>query len=138
MQKKFGIAVVTASLGAPVAAQAQGIPGGMERGAAEGNAIGGPVGGVVGGAVGGVAGGIGGLLGTDQLPAFHDYVILERRSSYTYAEPVQPGLILPREGIVYYRVPPEYGVAPDYRYTIVNQHTVLVDPTTRRIVQVID
>ena len=110
----------------------------MKRGAAEGNAVGGPVGGVVGGVLGGVAGGVGGLLGADQLPAFHDYVILEGRSSYTYAEPVQPGLILPREGIVYYRVPPEYGVAPDYRYTIVNQHTVLVDPTTRRIVQVID
>jgi hypothetical protein len=46
MQKKFGIAVVTALLAAPVAAAAQGIPGGMERGAAEGNAVGGPVGGV--------------------------------------------------------------------------------------------
>jgi hypothetical protein len=31
MQKKFGIAAATALLAAPVAAQAQGIPGGMER-----------------------------------------------------------------------------------------------------------
>jgi Protein of unknown function (DUF1236) len=40
--------------------------------------------------------------------------------------------------MAYYRVPPEYGVAPRYRYTIGNQHAVLVDPRTRRIVQVID
>ena len=138
MQKKFGIAVVTALLAAPVAAQAQGIPGGMERGAAEGNAVGGPVGGVVGGLVGGVAGGVGSPLGADQRPAFHDFVMREGRSSYTYAKPVRPGVILPREGIIYYRVPPEYGVAPRYRYTIINQHAVLVDPRTRRIVQVID
>jgi hypothetical protein len=49
---------------------------------------------------------------------FHDYVILEGRSAYAYAE----------------RVPPEYGVAPDYRYAIANQRT----ETTRRIVRVID
>jgi hypothetical protein len=61
----------------------------MQCGAAEGSAVGGPVGGVVGGAVGGVAGGVGGLLGVDQRPA-----------SYTYARPIQPGVILPREGIV--------------------------------------
>jgi hypothetical protein len=53
MQKKFGIAVVTALLASPVAAQAQGIPGGAERGAAEGSAVGGPVGGAVGGVVAG-------------------------------------------------------------------------------------
>jgi hypothetical protein len=28
--------------------------------------------------------------------------------------------------------------SPDYRYAIVNQHTVLVDPTTRQIVQIVD
>jgi hypothetical protein len=40
MQKKFGIALVTALLAASVAAQAQGISGGMERGAAEGRRTG--------------------------------------------------------------------------------------------------
>ena len=138
MQKKLGIAVVAALLAAPVAAQAQGISGGMERGAAEGNAVGGPVGGIVGGVVSGVTGGVGSLLGADQRPAFHDFVVREGRSSYTYAKPVRPGMILPQNGLVYYRVPPEYGVAPGYRYTIINQHAVLVDPRTRRIVQVID
>src|ERR1700730_5494383 len=44
MRKKFGIAVVVGLLATPVAVQAQGVIGGMERGAAEGNAAAGPVG----------------------------------------------------------------------------------------------
>jgi hypothetical protein len=138
MQKKFGIAVVTALLASPLAAQAQGIPGGAARGAAEGGAVGGPVGGVAGGVVGGVAGGIGGLLGADQIPRFHDYVIREHRSAYVYAGDPQVGMILPSTGVVFYQVPREYGVSPAYRYAIVNEHAVLVDPRTRRVVQVID
>ena len=137
-QKKFGIAVVTALLASPLAAQSQGIPAGAERGAAEGSAIGGPIGGAVGGVVGGVAGGIGGLLGVDEAPRFHDYVIHEHRSSYRYGEDPQVGMILPSTGVVFYPVPREYGVSPRYRYTIVNEQPVLVDPRTRRVVQVID
>jgi hypothetical protein len=34
-------------------------------------------------------------------------------------------------------VPREYGVT-NYRYTVVNDRPVLVDPSTHRIVQVID
>ena len=134
MQKKFGIAVVTALLASPLAAQAQGIPGGAARGAAEGAAVGGPVGGVVGG----VAGGVGGLLGVDEGPRFHDYVIREHRSSYRHSEDPRVGMILPSAGITYYRVPREYRVSPRYRYTIINERPVLVDPRTRRVVQVID
>ena len=134
MQKKFGIAVVTALLASPLAAQAQGIPGGAARGAAEGAAVGGPVGGVVGG----VAGGVDGLLGVDEGPRFHDYVIREHRSSYRHSEDPRVGMILPSAGITYYRVPREYRVSPRYRYTVVNERPVLVDPRTRRGVQVID
>ena len=134
MQKKFGIAVVTALLASPLAAQAQGIPGGAARGAAEGAAVGGPVGGVVGG----VAGGVDGLLGVDEGPRFHDYVIREHRSSYRHSEDPRVGMILPSAGITYYRVPREYRVSPRYRYTVVNERPVLVDPRTRRVVQVID
>lgn len=46
MQKRFGIAIVTALLTSPFAAQGQRIPGGAERGA-EGGAAGGPVSGAV-------------------------------------------------------------------------------------------
>ena len=111
MQKKFGIAVVTALLASPVAVQAQGIPAGAERGAAEGSAVGGPV----------------GLLGADQAPRFHDYVIREHRSSYRYSEDPRVGMILPSTGVVFYQVPREYGVAPRYRYTVINEQPVLVD-----------
>jgi len=34
-------------------------------------------------------------------------------------------------------VPPEYG-AREYRYTVVNDRPVLVDPRTRRIVEVVE
>ncbi|MGH6793767.1 MAG: DUF1236 domain-containing protein, partial [Methylocella sp.] len=91
-----------------------------------------------GGDVGGVAGGIGGLLGVNEVPRFHDYVIREHVSSYRYDEDPQVGMILPPSGVVYYRVPREYGVSPRYRYTVVNDEPVLVDPRTRRVVQVID
>jgi hypothetical protein len=91
-----------------------------------------------GGVVGGVTGGIGGLLGVDQIPRFHDYVIREHRSAYVYAEDPRVGMILPSTGVVFYQVPREYGVSPAYRYTIINEHAVLVDPRTRKVVQVID
>ena len=82
MQKKFGIAVVTAILATRLAARSQGIPGEMEREAAEGSAVGGPVGKVVGGAPGGASS----LLGANERLAFREYVMREGRSS-----PIQPG-----------------------------------------------
>jgi hypothetical protein len=51
----------------PVAAQAQGVPGGVAHGVYEGNRRAGPIGAVVGGAVvGGVIGGAEGVLGLDR------------------------------------------------------------------------
>lgn len=55
-----------AVLAMPLAAQAQGVPGGAAHGFDEGNRIAGPVGAVVGTAVGGVIGGVEGVLGLDQ------------------------------------------------------------------------
>ncbi len=138
MQTRMGIAVLAGLLTLPLAAQAQGLVGGTERGAAEGGAAAGPVGAVVGGVVGGVTGGVAGVLGADEGPRFHEYVVHSHRSSYRYAEPVEVGTVLPVEGVQYYDVPSEYRVAPGYRYTIINDRTVLVDPHTRRVVQVID
>jgi hypothetical protein len=138
MRKKFEIAVVTALLASPIAAQAQGIPQGAQRGAEEGTAAGGPVGGVVGGAAGGVAGAVGGLLGVNEVPRFRDYVIHEHRSVYVPGVAPQVGMVLPPAGINYYAVPAEFRVAPRYRYAIVNDYVVLVDPETREVVQVIE
>ena len=61
--------VLVAMLALPVAAQAQGVPGGAAHGYHEGNRIAGPVGAVVGTAVGGVIGGVEGVLGINQRPA---------------------------------------------------------------------
>jgi hypothetical protein len=66
--------VLFALVAAPMAAQAQGVPGGAAHGFHEGNRIAGPVGAVVGTAVGGVIGGVEGVLGVNQRPvAYHDY-----------------------------------------------------------------
>ena len=57
--------------------------------------------------------------------------------SYHYDEDVRVGAVLPEAGVTYYEVPQEYGVR-DYRYTVVDGRTVLVDPRTRRIVEVVE
>jgi Protein of unknown function (DUF1236) len=127
------MAVITALLASPLAALAQGVPQGAQRGAEEGSALGGPV----GGAIGGVAGRIGGLLSVGQAPRFHNYVIREHRSVYIPGVIPEAGMILPPGGIIYYAVPPEFRVALRYRYAIVNDHVVLINPGTREVVQVI-
>ena len=133
-ERKFGIAVVAALLATPLAAQAQGVAGSAEKGAAaQGNAAARPV----GGGVGDVAGSTG-LVGADQASRFRDYALREHRSAIQFDERLQPGVRLPLAGVTYYAVPPEYGVSSRYRYTIVNGHAVIVDPTSRRVVQVID
>jgi hypothetical protein len=134
--KFYGMFATALVLGLPSIASAQGIVGGAEQGAREGNHAAGPVGGVVGGALGAVGGGIAGLLGVDQEPRFHEYVVHQHPRSYAYDGPVAVGTVLPGEGVTYYEVPREYGVR-DYRYAVVNDTTVLVDPRTGRIVEVI-
>jgi len=122
----------------PLGAQAQGVPGGAARGAEQGGEAAGPLGAAVGGVVGGVAGGVAGLLGVDQRPRFREYVVREHRSTYRTHEPVTVGVVLPSAGVTLYSIPREFGVPPDYRYAVVNETVVLVEPTTREIVDVID
>jgi hypothetical protein len=59
-------AIVVMLLGAPSAADAQGLVQGVQQGAREGNKAAGPVGGVLGGAIGGVVGVFTGVLGAGQ------------------------------------------------------------------------
>lgn len=135
--KILGTAVIAATLALPVMAQAQGVPGGIERGAREGERAAGPIGAIVGGTIGGVVGGVQGVLGVDQRPRFREYVVEQRRPSYQYREDVRVGAVLPAAGVTYYEVPAEYG-AREYRYTVVNGRTVLVEPSTRRIVEIVE
>ncbi|THD43522.1 MAG: DUF1236 domain-containing protein [Bradyrhizobium sp.] len=122
---------------APTLANAQGVLGGAADGADAGARSAGPVGAVVGGVVGGVAGGVNGLLGIDQRPRFHEYILREHPQSFAYDGSVQVGVVLPPDAVEYYDVPPEYG-RTGYRYTVVDNEVVLVDPHTHAIVQVID
>ena len=73
----------------------------------------------------------------DDTPRFRAYVIEQRLPSYSYAQPVAVGTILPSEGVVYRQVPAGYGVQ-GYNYTVVNDRMLVVEPGTRRIVQIIE
>ena len=137
IRRVIGAAAICAAVAIPVVAHAQGVPGGIEHGAREGERAAGPVGAIVGGTIGGVVGGVAGVLGVDQRPRFRSYAVEQRHPSYHYREDVRVGAVLPEEGVTYYEVPPEYGVQ-QYRYTVVNGRTVLVEPRTHRIVEVIE
>ncbi len=137
IRRFFGTAALVAVLAIPSLALAQGVPGGAAQGARDGERAAGPVGAVVGGVIGGVVGGVAGVLGVDARPRFRSYVVEQRRPSYQYREEVRVGVVLPEDGVTYYEVPQEYGVR-DYRYTVVNGRTVLVEPRTRRIVEIVE
>jgi hypothetical protein len=129
-------ATAAAALTMSGAAFAQSGQGGAAAGAATGAVggaiVGGPVGAVVGGAVGAIAGG----LSAQQAPEFRQYVVRQDVPSYRYQNEVAVGTVLPAEGVRYYEVPEQYG-AREYRYTVVNDQVVLVDPRSRRVVQVV-
>ena len=131
----IGAAAILATVS--MSAHAQGVPGGAAQGAREGERAAGPVGAVVGGVIGGVVGGVTGILGVDERPRFRSYVVERRHPSYQYREDFRVGATLPAEGVEYYDVPPEYGVR-GYRYTVVNGRTVLVEPGSRRIVEIVE
>ncbi len=133
MRNRIVTGAAVLALLVPVAAYAQaGVAAGATAGAVGGAVVGGPVGAVVGGAGGAVIGGF-----TDAtMPKFREYVVREHIPSYRYSGDIVIGTELPMAGVTYYEVPPEYGVR-EYRYTIVNDRTVLVDPRTHRIVQII-
>jgi hypothetical protein len=132
----LGSALAIALLALPLAANAQ--QGGAAAGAATGAVTGAVVGGPVGAVVGGVAGAaVGGSIEANERPRFREYVGRERHPSYRYSDEVRVGSRLPGSGVTYYDVPAEYGVK-NYRYTIVNDRTVLVDPRTGEIVEVLD
>ncbi|WP_407176429.1 DUF1236 domain-containing protein [Bradyrhizobium sp. STM 3562] len=76
-------------------------------------------------------------IAAESYPAFREYVIGERIPNHTIPGTIAVGTVLPDDGVTFYDVPPSF-VATPYRYTVVNGETVLVEPRTRRIVQVIE
>jgi non-ribosomal peptide synthetase component E (peptide arylation enzyme) len=115
--KILAIAAIAAAISTPIAAQAQSTVGVVRGGTVvvddnEGIAV-------------------------DQRPAFREYIVRERVPNYTIPDRVIVGGVLPETGVTYYDVPQTFGVTP-YRYTVVNGQTVLVEPRSRRIVQVVE
>ena len=113
----LALAAIAGALAAPVAAQAQSTVGIVRGGSVviednEGIAV-------------------------DQRPAFREYIVRERVPNYTVPDRVVVGTVLPDAGVTYYDVPQRFGATP-YRYTVVNGETVLVEPRSRRIVQVVE
>lgn len=125
------LSLIALALAMPVAAYAQGAATGAAAGAIGGAVVGGPVGAAVGAIGGAIVGGI----SDASRPRFHDYVVHQHITSYPYSGQIVVGTELPGT-VTYYTVPQEYGVT-EYRYTIVNNTPVLVDPNTHRIVQII-
>jgi hypothetical protein len=116
--KILAIAAIAGALGAPIAAQAQSE---ITTGAVRGGAVIGEFDGIA----------------VDQRPAFREYIVRERVPNYTIPDRVIVGGVLPESGVTYYDVPQTFGATP-YRYTVVNGQTVLVEPRSRRIVQVVE
>ena len=140
MRNKLATALFAATLAAslaPLAASAQGTVRGAAEGADAGDRAAGPVGGIVGGAVGAVTGTVGGILGVGDRPRFRSYIEEEHVRSYDYDRPVRAGVVLP-DDYTYYDVPERFHAQPGYRYTVVNHRPVIVEPRTRRVVEVIE
>ncbi len=72
----------------------------------------------------------------DLRPRFREYVVQENVPDYTIPDRVVVGGVLPETGVTYYDVPQQFG-ANRYRYSRVNGQYILVEPRTRRIVQVL-
>lgn len=137
MRNRIIVASLALGLALPAVANAQGLVRGAQEGADDGRAAGGPIGAIVGGAIGAATGTVNGILGVDDRPRFRTYVRGERRASYAYDGDVRVGSVLPSAGVSYYDVPEEYG-ARGHRYTVVNGHTVLVERSSGRIVEILD
>jgi Protein of unknown function (DUF1236) len=116
----LAMAAIVGAIGTPITAQAQSDTVGIVRG---------------GGVVVDETDAIG--IMPDRRPAFREYVIRERVPTYTIPDRVVVGGVLPEAGITYYDVPQTYGPTA-YRYTVVNGRTVLVEPRTRRVMQVVE
>ena len=115
----LAVAAIASAMAAPIAAQAQGT---ITTGVVGGSTV-------VNGEHEGIA--------SDRRSAFREYIVRERVPNYTISERVIVGTVLPETGVTYYDVPQSFGATP-YRYTVVSGQTILVEPRSRRIVQVVD
>jgi hypothetical protein len=129
MKNPFAVSLIAVSLLASSAAFAQSTTAtGAVNGARTGGEVAGPVGEVVGGTVGAAVG-----AGLEIPNAVITSIQGERAPSVTVRERVVVGEPLP--STVQLRPVPNY---TEYRYAVVNDRRVIVEPRTRKIVKIID
>ncbi len=113
-----------------------GAVGGAAAGAVGGAVVGGPVGAAVGGAAGLVGGAAVGSLSNDDRTYVRHYVTEHHQPSVKYEKEVRVGEALPGTVREY-----QFEGRPalkDYRYTVVNDRTVVIEPRTRKVIEVIE
>jgi hypothetical protein len=129
MTNRLTASIVAASLLASGAAFAQSTTAkGARDGAAAGGSVAGPVGEAVGGTVGAAVG-----LGLEIPNAVITSIQGERAPSVTVRERIVVGQPLPAS--VELRTVPSH---TEYRYAVVNDRRVIVEPRTRKIIRIID
>jgi hypothetical protein len=128
MRTRFIIALLAATTLAPAAAFAQATTaGGAVGGAVVGGAVGGPVGAVVGAGVGATVG-----LAAEPPNEVVTYVQRDTGPSVVVQERVVVGEPLP--ATVELRPVPQH---TEYRYAVVNNQRVIVEPKTRKVIKII-
>jgi Protein of unknown function (DUF1236) len=129
MKSKLAMSLVAASLLASSGAFAQSTTAtGAVNGARAGGDVGGPVGEIVGGTVGAALG------AAVEIP---NAVITSVRGEHVPSVTVQERVVVgePLPAAVEIRPVPGY---TEYRYAIVNDERVIVDPRTRRIIRIVE
>ncbi|NTF98242.1 DUF1236 domain-containing protein [Rhizobium rhizogenes] len=131
MNKKQTVVFAVAMLAAGGAMAQQSTVNGAAGGAVTGAIVGGPVGAAVGGVVGAVAG-----TAIDPPP--------ERVVTYVREAPMPTDTVVVKEKVVVGEPLPSTVVVqqipenPNYSYAIVNRQRVIVEPSSRKVIQVIN
>jgi hypothetical protein len=129
MKNRFAVSLIAASLLASGAAYAQSTTAtGAATGAKTGGEIAGPIGEVVGGTVGAAVG------AAVEIP---NAVITSVQGVHTPSVTVRERVVVgePLPPTVELRPVPRY---TEYRYAIVNDRRVIVEPRTRKVIRIID
>ena len=69
-------------------------------------------------------------------PEVREYVVREGRSSVVYDGDIAVGTVLPGEVEIY--AIDEPSIDTDYRYAVINDRRVIVEPSSRRVIEIVD
>lgn len=77
------------------------------------------------------------MLSTGEVAKLRQYVAKEKTPSVNVTEKLAIGAVLPHR-VELYAVPADIGIKGDVRYSVVNDHIVLVAAKTRKITEIVD